>query len=403
MDGRTSAPIALTTAQRDALRVLIPGLRVEAARGSDSEYLLTSGSSVGIGRVDGLTVELRPKIGIAPLLFLMAYAANPTDWRRDRVWLSPTAGLAEAIITLFTRLVQDALRPGVLHGYRQRDDVLTTVRGRIRIGDQIRTRTGLPLPVEVAYDDFTPDILENRLLRTAADVLTGLRLRGDLATRQLSTLRRHLHGITPQPIVGRLIPEPHWTRLNERYRPAVTLARLVLSGVGLEARSGGVTGAAVVVDMNRIFEEFVRAALREQLGLRPDAFPPGDRMPVLHLDEQHTCRLEPDLSWWRAGRCVLVGDCKYKKLAGTAHNPDVYQLLAYLTALRIQAGFLVYAKGEDVNRDVRVEHTGGKVLRVRVIDAAQPPTNVLAQVAALAAEFRASSLSEVSAVLQGTV
>lgn len=387
---RPSSPVHLSREQRDQLRELVPGISVEAASGSDDLYVLRCGASVGVVRVGDLTIELLPKVGLAPVLFMLSYALKPLAWRDQHADLMRSPDLVEALIALFASAVQDAVRPGILHGYRNVDDVLTTVRGRIRIGDQVRTRTGLPLPVEVSYDDFTPDILENRLLRTAVDVLSVLRLRSAESRRRLRVLRHHLTGISGLP-PSREVPEPHWTRLNERYRPAVALARLIISRTGLEARVGATAASAIVLDMNRVFEEFVRVALREALRLAPAAFPPGDQVRGLYLDADRRCRLQPDLSWWRHGRCVVVGDCKYKKVVGVTPNGDVYQMLAYLTALRLDTGFLVYAKGEDVRRDLRLRHTGGKSVRVRVVDVSRPPKDVLAEVTTLAAEFGAQN------------
>jgi 5-methylcytosine-specific restriction enzyme subunit McrC len=38
------------------------------------------------------------------------------------------------------------------------------LRGRIDMGRQLSRRCGLLLPVEVTYDDYTIDVLENQLL-----------------------------------------------------------------------------------------------------------------------------------------------------------------------------------------------------------------------------------------------
>ncbi len=168
-----SAPISLSVARRDALRQLIRGLSITPAPGSTDMYTLTSGSTVGVARIGELTVELRPKIGVAAVLFLVSYALDPGSWKPEQAQLARDANLAEAVIPLFARTVQQAIRPGLLHGYRRREDTSTSVRGRIRITEQFRTRTGLPLPIEVVYDDFTPDILENRLLRTAVTSSDG--------------------------------------------------------------------------------------------------------------------------------------------------------------------------------------------------------------------------------------
>ena len=174
-----SSPVPLSVVQRDAL-LLVSGLTItpapgstgqhraapgstgqhRAAPGSTETYTLTSGSTVGVARVGELTVELRPKIGVAAVLFLVSYALDPKSWKAEQAELAADANLAEAIVPLFARTAQQAIRPGLLHGYRRREDTLTSVRGRVRIAEQFRSRTGLPLPIEVVCDDFTPDILE---------------------------------------------------------------------------------------------------------------------------------------------------------------------------------------------------------------------------------------------------
>ncbi|MGH4009542.1 MAG: McrC family protein [Pseudonocardiaceae bacterium] len=279
-----STPVGLSVTERDALRSLVPGLTIEPVAGSTDTYTITGGSSVGVVPVGDLTVELRPKVGIAPVLFLLSYALDPKAWREPHAELVRDMNLAEAIVPLFARAVQAALRPGLLHGYRTREDTLATVRGRVRMADQMRARTGLAMPVEVVYDEFTPNILENRLLRTAVDVLGRLRLRHQTSRRALARLHQQLNGIGNLIVGNREVPEPVWTRLNERYRPAVSLARLIVTTAGLEAQAGGEDASAFVVDMNDVFERFVQAALREQLRLDTKAFPAASRGHPVYLD-----------------------------------------------------------------------------------------------------------------------
>ncbi len=391
-----SAPIPLSVTQRDALRQLVTGLTITPASGSTDTYMLTSGSTVGVARVGELTVELRPKIGVAAVLFLVSYALDPKSWKDERAELARDANLAEAIIPLFARTAQQAIRPGLLHGYYRREDTLTTIRGRVRFAEQFRARTGLPLPIEVSYDDFTPDILENRLLRTAVDILGRLYLRHRHSHAALARLRQQLNGISSMAPDGRDVPEPHWTRLNERYRPAVALARLIISTAGLEARAGGEDASVFLIDMNAVFERFIRVALREALRLDVGAFPPAARGRPVHLDMEHGVPLEPDLSWWKGGRCVFAGDCKYKRAEGSIPNSDVYQMLAYLTALQLTDGLLIYAVGEDVPRTLTIP-LAGKRLLVRTIDVSRTPTDVLIQIAYLAALIRSIAAASVVA------
>lgn len=378
-----SAPVSLSVTERDGLRGLVRGLTIEPVAGSTDTYTITGGSLVGVVRVGDLTVELRPKVGIAPVLFLLSYDLDPRAWREPRAQVVRDMNLAEAIVPLFARAAQAALRPGLLHGYRTREDTLATVRGRIRMADQMRARTGLPMPVEVVYDEFTPDILENRLLRSAVDVLGRLRLRHQSSRRALARLHQQLNGVASLLVDSREVPEPVWTRLNERYRPAVSLARLIVTTTGLEAQAGGEDASAFVVDMNDVFERFVRAALREQLRLDAKAFPAASRGHTLYLDTGRFIELKPDLSWWDAGHCVFAGDCKYKRTVGTVPNADIYQMLAYLTALQLPEGLLIYPAGEDVPPELVIKRASKRV-HVRTLDVSRPPAQLMHDVRSLA-------------------
>ena len=131
------------------------------------------------------------------------------------------------------------------------------------------------------------------------------------------------------------VPTIAYNRLNRHYRPAVELARLIIESSSLELRHGEVTGAAFMIDMNAVFERFLRAALREALHLPERQWPEGERERRLTLDEAGRVRLFPDLMW-RSGPMrepIFVGDAKYKRIVPSGWpNADIYQMLAYCTA-----------------------------------------------------------------------
>ena len=65
------------------------------------------------------------------------------------------------------------------------------------------------------------------------------------------------------------------------------------------------------------------------------------------LDRRGQISLEPDLTWWDGSTCTFVGDAKYRRIdIKSVPNADLYQILAYATALDLPGGLLVYAKGE---------------------------------------------------------
>lgn len=105
--------------------------------------------------------------------------------------------------------------------------------------------------------------------------------------------------------------------------------------------------------MNRVFEDFLVCALREALCLDANSFPQGATRKGLRLEANPpgNIRLRPDLSWWRGGTCVFVGDAKYKRVTVRGvENADLYQLLAYTLATNLPSGLLVYAVGLSAER-----------------------------------------------------
>ena len=359
-------------------------------RGGDT-YILRPSSRIGVLALGELAIVVRPKIPIDRVMFMISYALGLARGPQDDVPLDRDADVLEAIIPAFTHHTRQAIRRGLLQGYRSEEDALHTVRGRIRFGDQIRRRFGIPLPIEISFDDFTEDIEENRLLKTALHLLGRMPIRSPMARRSVRTLRPAFTAVALGSYRRRAVPTIAYNRLNRHYRPAVELARLIIDSSSLELRHGEVTGAAFMIDMNAVFERFLRAALRDALGLPERQWPEGERERRLTLDEAGRVRLFPDLMW-RSGRMrepIFVGDAKYKRIVPSGWpNADIYQMLAYCTAADLPSGLLVYAAGENATACHRVRHAG-KTIEVATLDLTGTPDEMLAAVGELASTVTA--------------
>jgi 5-methylcytosine-specific restriction enzyme subunit McrC len=229
-----------------------------------------------------------------------------------------------------------------------REEALSSFRGRLRAGDQARRRFGLPLPVEVSYDDFTVDVEENRLLKAALLRLSRFRFEDPSLRRQISEALSPLAEVTAMRYPKRAIPRVSYTRLNLHYRGAVELARLLLQNTSVELRAGDVLVGQFLVDMNDLFEDFIFEAIRRRL----PAGPVWRHGKWIYLDEEERVLMKPDLSWWRGRECLFVGDAKYKR-TGEGKGEDLYQLLAYCQATGRRSGMLIYAEGEETTHVVR--------------------------------------------------
>jgi 5-methylcytosine-specific restriction enzyme subunit McrC len=383
----TTKGIPLSVDERDALKALPVDLRIAPTPGTDDRYDLTPDCKVGVARFGTRTLEIRPRLPLDRVLFLASYALEAVKWPTGDVSITTAPDLVEAVARLFAKVTEPAMARGLLQGYVQLEDRLTTIRGRIRFAEQISRWNGQIPPVEVTYDDYTIDIVENQLLKAAALRLATLGGRTPETSSDLRRISFRLADVATIPYGGPSVPEVTWNRLNEHYRPAVELARLILQSTGLESASGSVTAPSFMLNMAMIFERFVQRALRDRLGLNDRTFPENSRSHPLRLDTGGLVALKPDLSWWEGPQCLFVGDCKYKRTDSAIEHADLYQLLAYSVATDLPGGLLVYAAGEAEPTDHVVRHAG-KVLTVRTLDLAGSPTAILQQIDDLAVIVR---------------
>ena len=92
-----------------------------------------------------------------------------------------------------------------------------------------------------------------------------------------------------------------------------------------------------------------------------------------------------------------MGDAKYKDLSrDNARESDLYQLLAYTTALRLTGGLLIYAKSvaEQDHAGSYVARHSGKRLEVAALDLTGKLKDVLLRVETLAGRVRSLALHE---------
>ncbi len=348
-------------------------------------YRIEPVGKVGSVRTATLQLDVRPKdrLGLSRLLFLLSYAGNQ-GFRPDSVAATEDRELWSALAESLAQLAERALGRGVLQGYLTVDESLRTVKGRIRISDQISRRPGMLVPLEVSYDEFTEDIAENRILRAALERMGQVPgVRPDVLSR-LRQLKGKLDAVTRLPSGA---PLPPWTpsRRNVRYQSVLRLCELILRNASAEAGEGKLQTASFVVDMAEVFTDFVGTALRAAMA----AFPGELRLQYNALlseavRDADRLSVRPDAVHLLGGRPVVVYDAKYKAATdlGASLTADHYQMLAYCTALRVPTAWLVYA-GDGEMKLRRILNTDINVVEFP-LDLSRPPSDILAAIGDLA-------------------
>ena len=370
-------------------------LRIEPTFGPGDICTLRTGSVVGALEFEGLSLLIRPKIGIPQLMSLACFTLGIESVldRRTFRYLEEAA-LPDALAWALAAAAERAFAGGLLHGYLSIEESLYSVRGRIMYEDQIRIRPKRVLPLEVRYDDFTDDIIPNQMIKAAAYRLGRMHIRSPAVRVKLGGIAGMLENVSLVDFPPRNVPEVRFDRLNQHYRHVVGLSRLILMHSLFEAHRGQVQASGFLMDMDTLFQQFVTKALREAVKAKEHTF---SEKQIVSLDTGGEISLRPDLTWWDSGICRFVGDAKYKNLTGRRiPNGDLYQLLAYVNAADLPGGLLVYAKDEVDVTTFEVRHSG-KRLRVATLDLSVPMEEIQSQIRELAEvvkELKPTSFSQ---------
>ncbi|MYG93834.1 MAG: hypothetical protein F4138_02410 [Acidimicrobiia bacterium] len=341
-------------------------------------YSITAQNKVGTLMVDDLRVLIRPKIRPENLFLLLEVGLAPDAWRQEVFDYETSADLLPSLVAFYTRTLETTLARGLLRSYRHTEERLVALRGRIDTVGQFR-QAGIQVPVACRFDEYTPDIAENRYLKAATRL--ALRVPG-VAPKDRQRLLREvvsLEDVADVHVYPDELDRIASTRLNAHYQPALRLARLLLANLTLVDQLGKRAASSFLVDMNQLFEHFVTLRLRRALQGRLEVV--SQLSTYLAICNQ--VQIRPDLLFRRKGQAVFVADIKYKLTDDArARTADYYQLLAYTTALDLPEGVLIYcmAEGGRPESTVTVRHAG-KHLHTLAINLSGSPNEVAAEIA----------------------
>jgi 5-methylcytosine-specific restriction enzyme subunit McrC len=327
-----------------------------APTSTSGHWRLTASSQVGTLAVPGLHVHIRPKVGISNVLAMLDDGLPSDAWGTPDVGLATSPELLPVFAEFFARSVVHATSRGLVRRYREHDDVLVAPRGRIDFTVQLRRSTS-PSPLACRFDEFTTDVAENRLLLGTVERLLGLAEIPPRVRNLLRSLRSRFEEVTAARPLPTDFDRIHLTRLTEHYRGPLRLARLVAENLSLRDVHGATAVSSFLLDMPRVYEDFVSRrltrALRGRLQVRAQH--------STWLGEGRQVPVRPDLVFLNGRMPVFVGDVKYKLAPlGMARSSDYYQLLAYCQTLGLTEGVLIYAQSDDEPpaSTVTVRHSG---------------------------------------------
>ena len=338
----------------------------------------------------GMKVIIRPKIEAANVFRMLAYIyarEHPDPFRDADVLYASDQLLFEPLVELFNALVANRVRRGLYQSYLEHQDNLSVFKGRLSVQQHLNLNRARPDHAFCRYSQQTHDIEDNQIIKWTMRVLLSV---FPWAPKTIQSLRANFHQFEAVSLIHpdrSAFRDRHYHRLNEDYHLLHDLCRLFLDKKSISERAGAIGFRGFLLDMNELFEQFVSAAF-EVVGQQTRLVVVKQASAYLSL---YPVRIRPDITIRAGSTVTAVVDAKYKRRFDVYDNPDVYQMLAYATALSCRRTFLVFPTSE-CDRDGPVEILNTPVtVEIRRIDIADK------QCVFAAERLAADVLSQVSA------
>lgn len=302
-------------------------------------------------------LQIRPKIRSSLLHLLFPGPARAVD---DACAVAPGLGPLDLLAARLAELLAERTARGLHRGYAERAEQGPFLQGRLDVPAQLRRPGGAGARLHCTWDDFTPDVPCNQIPKAAAQRVLDS---GLLDPEVAAALQRSLAGlanVTPYPLIEMSGALAAVAAPIAEYGPVLQICRLLVDGLQRQAAAGDTSFPAFLLDMDRLFERYVTAAVRAVFAAAPAFTVKAQELHVANRRRpgQPDIRLRPDVVIYGRHRPLIVVDAKWKGPTRTPRSAaDLYQMLAYATALGVERVVLVYPGRKDAVAAYRLRHS----------------------------------------------
>lgn len=345
-------------------------------------------------------------------LFCYAWARFPEGGGSVEVGVDDCPDLPNLFARILINSTNRLLRRGLDRGYREFEEETRAPRGRMLLGEIIKRQSLRRGAVICAFDELTPNVLHNRIIKATALTLARVRGLTPEHAHELRLIGQRMESVQDLRLTADCFRRVQLSRNTGQYRPLLKLCELVFHALLPEEKGEGATFAEILKDevvMSTVFEEFLRnfyaVHVAETFSVRAEAWP-WDGYSLEPGGEGFLPQMMTDITLRSRSRTIVI-DAKFYKRALVEWNGalkvrsgHLYQLLAYMEHAALRAphlpcdGALIYpAVGDPMALRYRLR---GHEVVVRSVDLDRPWQAIHDELLALPFEFGRGSATELA-------
>ncbi len=254
---------------------------------------------------------------------------------------APIRGFIDLIAYAFVKNLTRAFDEGIPKAYVRTQKCEPVLRGRI-IPDKIYPQVLVtPHEIPCEYSTYHPNSVVARLLKWATNelrILTGtasIISQLDFMLSRMSSISTQLPSLL---MLDRISLGPQYRHIE----PAFMIAKWLAKAKGGQYGSGASILPGILLNSDRVFEDFVLACLRRVCRLNRWRFKRSVLSMALPIGAGGRIRTEPDGQIFIDDRISLVLDAKYKKWGTNVRAVNAYQVMAGARVMGCERGVLIY-------------------------------------------------------------
>lgn len=324
----------------------------------DGKPRIRVGPFAGIIQLSNKRIHFSTKVN-TKLFCMLSFLKSEDEFLYDpntQIEIREGVNFFDVIGRFFLNHLNDLLTRGLLKKYIRKSENLRFLKGKILIKNQIRENLIDKSKFFCGYEDMTFNNLENRIVLSALNSLIPLIKFNIKSKNELRRLE-----IVLKDFISLVRIYPHecnlvrFNRVNQYYEDIIGLSKLILEERFIRSvYKGESRGFNFIVNMNKVYEEFITEIIKEIISLDPEFnnFEIEMQSRFNKLVKGGEIIIRPDIVIKKNDEeYPVIIDTKYKR--GDVAS-DYYQVIAYSLALRSsKACCLIYPKDkEDKTREV---------------------------------------------------
>lgn len=309
---------------------------------------------VGVIQVKNLTIEILPKADNsaqdhsskekwhnALILMLKECKLIKLNAITNAKLKLNSATILDLYYDLFLSETETILKHGLRKNYRTIDENLNKVKGKILFTEHIRKNAFHKERFKVEHKIFDADNILNQILLKALHILKSISHNHKYNIR-INNLLLNLEGISEKNITEKCFETLKFDRNTERYRQAITLAKLIILRYSPDLKGGNENVLAIMFDMNMLYENYIYRKLK---ALQIDI-----NNPIIKVKEQNRTPfwesrgLRADIIVETEDKRLVI-DTKWKVLKDNKpSDADLKQMFVYNLHYNTDLSILLYPK-----------------------------------------------------------